>query len=66
MTGLLRFQCKGHLIKRFFSKLKHFCRVATRFDKRAANCLAMVQLDPVSDCAAVGMCLAVVAPPLKA
>ena len=30
--------------ERFFSKLKHFRRVATRYDKLAANFLAMVQL----------------------
>jgi len=33
-----------NLIERFFSKLKHFRRVATRYDKFAANFLAMVQL----------------------
>ena len=33
-----------HLIDRFFAKLKHFRRVATRYDKLAANFLAMVQL----------------------
>lgn len=33
-----------NLIKRFFSKLKHFRRVAIRYDKLAANSLAMVQL----------------------
>src|SRR5262249_11077810 len=33
-----------NLIKRFFSKLKHFRRVATRYDKLATNFLAMVQL----------------------
>jgi transposase len=33
-----------NLIKRFFSKLKHFRRVATRYDKLAVNFLAMVQL----------------------
>ena len=33
-----------NLIERFFSKLKHFRRVATRHDKLAANFLAMVQL----------------------
>ena len=32
------------LIERFFSKLKHFRRVATRYDKLAANFLAMIQL----------------------
>ena len=31
-------------IERFFSKLKHFRRVATRYDKLADNFLAMVQL----------------------
>lgn len=33
-----------NLIERFFSKLKHFRRVATRYDKLANNFLAMVQL----------------------
>lgn len=33
-----------NLIERFFSKLKHFRRVATRYDKLAANFLAMVQI----------------------
>ena len=33
-----------NLIERFFSKLKHFRRVATRYDKLAASFLAMVQL----------------------
>jgi transposase len=35
--------CAPNLIKRFFSKLKHFRRVATRYDKLAANVIAMVQ-----------------------
>lgn len=35
---------KPNLIERFFSKLKHFRRVATRYDKLAANFLAMIQL----------------------
>lgn len=33
-----------NLIERFSSKLKHFRRVATRYDKLAANFLAMIQL----------------------
>lgn len=33
-----------NLIERFFSKLKHFRRVATRYDKLAADFLAMIQL----------------------
>jgi transposase len=33
-----------NLIERLFSKLKHSSRVATRYDKLAANFLAMVQL----------------------
>jgi transposase len=33
------------LIERFFSKLKHFRRVATCYDKLAANFLAMAQLE---------------------
>ncbi len=36
--------CERNLIERFFSKLKHFRRVATRYDKLAENFLAMVQL----------------------
>jgi transposase len=31
-------------VERFFSKLKHFRRVATRYDKLAENFLAMVRL----------------------
>lgn len=31
-------------IERFFSKLKHFRRIATRYDKLADNFLAMVKL----------------------
>ena len=33
-----------NLIERFFSKLKHFQRLATRYDKLAVNFLAMIQL----------------------
>jgi transposase len=33
-----------NLTERFFSRLKHFRRIATRYDKLAANFLAMVQL----------------------
>ena len=36
-----------NLIERFFSKLKHFRRIATRYDKLAENFLAMVQLASV-------------------
>jgi transposase len=36
-----------NLIERFFSKLKHFRRVATRYDKLAANFLAMIQLGSI-------------------
>lgn len=36
-----------NLIERFFSKLKHFRRVATRYDKIAENFLAMVQLTSI-------------------
>jgi len=32
-----------NLTERFFSKLKHFRRVATRYDKLAANFLAIIQ-----------------------
>lgn len=35
---------KRNLVERFFNKLKHFRRVATRFDKLARNFLAAVLL----------------------
>jgi transposase len=31
-------------VERFFSKIKHFRRIATRYEKRADNFLAMCQL----------------------
>ena len=33
-----------NLIERFFNKIKHFRRIATRYDKLAANFLAMLKL----------------------
>jgi len=33
-----------NLVERFFSKLKHFRRIASRYDKLADNSLAMVKL----------------------
>jgi len=33
-----------NLIERFFNKLKHFRRIATRYDKLGANFLAFIQL----------------------
>jgi transposase len=33
-----------NLVERFFSKLKHFRRIATRYDKRAEKFLAMAKL----------------------
>jgi transposase len=33
-----------NLVERFFNKIKHYRRVATRYDKLAANYLAFVQL----------------------
>jgi len=39
-----------NLIERFFSKLKHFRRVATRYDKHAAKFLAMIQLASMRLC----------------
>ncbi len=35
---------KRNLVERFFNKLKHFRRIATRFDKLARNFLAAVAL----------------------
>jgi len=40
----LRGHLSAQLVKRFFSKLKHFRRVATRYDKLAENFRAMVKL----------------------
>ena len=31
-------------VERFFNRIKHFRRVATRFEKHAANYLAMIKL----------------------
>lgn len=39
--GLYR---QRNLVERFFNKLKHFRRIATRFDKSARNFLAAVML----------------------
>ena len=33
-----------NLVERFFNKIKHYRRVATRYDKLAANYLAFVKL----------------------
>ncbi|MCH7929342.1 MAG: transposase [Proteobacteria bacterium] len=33
-----------NLIERFFNKIKHFRRVATRYEMRASNYLAMIKL----------------------
>jgi transposase len=33
-----------NLVERFFSKIKHFRRIATRYDKLAANYMAMIKL----------------------
>ena len=38
---------RRNLVERFFNKLKHFRRVATRFDKLARNFLAAVALASV-------------------
>ena len=38
------FYRERNLVERFFSKLKHFRRIATRYDKLAENFLAMIQL----------------------
>jgi transposase len=36
-----------NLVERFFNKLKHFRAVATRFEKQAANYLALIKLAAV-------------------
>ena len=33
-----------NLVERFFNKTKHFPRIATRYDKLAANYMAMIKL----------------------
>jgi transposase len=33
-----------NLVERFFSKLKHYLTIATRYEKRATNYLALVKL----------------------
>ena len=38
---------KRNLIERFFNKLKHFRRIATRFDKLARNFLAAILIASV-------------------
>lgn len=35
---------QSNLIERFFNKIKHFRRIATRYEKRASNDLAMIKL----------------------
>ena len=36
-----------NLVERFFNKLKHFRAIATRYDKRADNFLASIQLSSI-------------------
>ena len=36
--------CERNLVERFFNKLKHFRRIATRYDKLARNFLAALVL----------------------
>lgn len=43
-TGRGSYYREPNLIERFFSKPKHFCRIASRYDKPATNFLAMAQL----------------------
>jgi transposase len=40
--------CERNLVERFFNLLKHFCAIATRYDKLARNFLAGVQLAAVT------------------
>jgi putative transposase len=39
---------KRHVIERFFNKLKHFHRVATRYDKLLANFIGFVKLAAIA------------------
>ena len=43
-TAVIARISKENLVERFFNKIKHCRRVATRYDKLAANYLAFVQL----------------------
>ncbi len=36
--------CLRNRIERFFNKLQQFRRIATRYDKFAANCLPMIEI----------------------
>ena len=36
-----------NIVERFFNKIKHFRRVATRYNKLAANYMAMIKLAPI-------------------
>ena len=39
-----------NLVERFFNKIKHFRRIATRYDKLAANYMAMIKLASIRVC----------------
>jgi transposase len=38
------------LVERFFNRIRHYCRVATRYDKTAENFLAALKLVAVRVC----------------
>ena len=45
MPAFSRFLCRyRNLVERFFSKLKHFRAIATRYEKHAENYLALIKL----------------------
>ena len=39
-----KWRVKRNLVERFFNKIKHFRRIATRYDKLARNFLAAIAL----------------------
>ena len=47
---------QSNLIERFFNKIKHFRRIATRYEKRASNDLPPISGSPPSEfgCAIMG------------
>jgi hypothetical protein len=44
-------------IERFFNRIKHFRRLATRYEKHAANFLAMLKLAAIAYHQSPGICL---------
>ncbi len=44
-SALVRYlYCHLNLVERFLNRMKHCRRIATRYEKHAANCLTLVKL----------------------